>query len=229
MTEISFFKKHKTLNRVLAGFLCVVVLYTLATVLMQLRLKNLREQIVLQISKQQTLLVGVAETTARNGADVVTESIIKDCSVVERTEFDDLLGRLDKGLSKTELVKLESLFSRCGSFYAERKSLMVSRLAREVEVYITHVEQLETLSNNSVFETYKIDAWKQLVEQERTQSEFFSSLVTQQDTIISTLMSGSRADSVEMKAVLKKAQETQESLIATNRQAAGTRATLIPL
>ena len=229
MTEISFLKKHKTLNRVLAGFLCVVVLYTLATVLMQLRLKNLREQIVLQISKQQTLLVGVAETTARNGADVVTESIIKDCSVVERTEFDDLLGRLDKGLSKTELVKLESLFSRCGSFYAERKSLMVSRLAREVEVYITHVEQLETLSNNSVFETYKIDAWKQLVEQERTQSEFFSSLVTQQDTIISTLMSGSRADSVEMKAVLKKAQETQESLIATNRQAAGTRATLIPL
>lgn len=229
MTEISFFKKHKTLNRVLAGFLCVVVLYTLATVLMQLRLKNLREQIVLQISKQQTLLVGVAETTARNGADVVTESIIKDCSVVERTEFDDLLGRLDKGLSKTELVKLESLFSRCGSFYAERKSLMVSRLAREVEVYITHVEQLETLSNNSVFETYKIDAWKQLVEQERTQSEFFSSLVTQQDTIISTLMSGSRADSVEMKAVLKKTQETQESLIATNRQAAGTRATLIPL
>lgn len=229
MTEISFFKKHKTLNRVLAGFLCVVVLYTLATVLMQLRLKNLREQIVLQISKQQTLLVGVAETTARNGADVVTESIIKDCSVVERTEFDDLLGRLDKGLSKTELVKLESLFSRCGSFYAERKSLMVSRLAREVEVYITHVEQLETLSNNSVFETYKIDAWKQLVEQERTQSEFFSSLVTRQDTIISTLMSGSRADSVEMKAVLKKAQETQESLIATNRQAAGTRATLIPL
>lgn len=229
MTEISFFKKNKTLNRVLAGFLCVVVLYILATVLMQFRLKNLREQIVLQISKQQTLLVGVAETTARNGADVVTESIIKDCSVVDRTEFDDLLGRLDKGLSKTEMVKLEGLFGRCGSFYAQRKALMVSRLGREVEVYTSQIEQLETLTNNRVFETYKVDIWKQLVEQENVQSELFSSLVAQQDTIISTLMSGSKADSMEMKAVLKEARETQESLLVTNRQAADTRATLIPL
>lgn len=229
MTEISFFKKHKTLNRLLAGFLCVVVLYTLATVLMQLRLKNLREQIVLQISKQQTLLVGVAETTARNGADVVTESIIRDCSVAERTKFDDLLDGLDKGLSKTELARLEGLFGRCGSFYAQRKALMVSRLGREVEVYINQIEQLQTLTNNKVFETYKVDIWKQLVEQENAQSELFSSLVTQQDTIISTLMSGSRADSLEMKAVLKEARETQESLIATNRQAAVTRTALIPL
>ena len=229
MTEISFLKKHKTLNRVLAGFLCVVVLYTLATVLMQLRLKNLREQIVLQISKQQTLLVGVAETTSRNGADVVTESIIKDCSVVERTKFDDLLDGLDKGLSKTELIKLEGLFGRCGSFYAQHKALMVSRLGREVEVYINQIEQLQTLTNSKVFETYKVDIWKQLVEQENAQSELFSSLVTQQDTIISTLMSGSRADSLEMKAVLKEARETQESLIATNRQAAVTRTALIPL
>ncbi len=229
MTEISFFKKHKTLNRLLAGFLCVVVLYTLATVLMQLRLKNLREQIVLQISKQQTLLVGVAETTARNGADVVTESIIRDCSVAERTKFDDLLDGLDKGLSKTELARLEGLFGRCGSFYAQRKALMVSRLGREVEVYINQIEQLQTLTNNKVFETYKVDIWKQLVEQENAQSELFSSLVMQQDTIISTLMSGSRADSLEMKAVLKEARETQESLIATNRQAAVTRTALIPL
>lgn len=229
MTEISFFKNNKALSRILTGFLCVVILYTFATVLMQLRLKNLREQITLQIFKQQTLLVGVAETTARNGADVVTESIIKDCSVVERTEFDDLLGKLDKGLSKTELFKLEGLFGRCGSFYAQRKALMVSRLGREVEVYINQIEQLQTLTNSRVFETYKVDLWKQLVEQENVQSELFSSLVKQQDTIISTLMSGSRADSVEMKAVLKKAQETQESLLVTNRQAAGTRATLIPL
>jgi len=229
MTEISFFKNHKTLSRVLTVFLCLVVLYTLATVLMQLRLKNLREQIVLQISKQQTLLVGVAETTARNGADVVTESIIKDCTVSERTEFDDLLSRLDKGLSRTELTKLDVLFDRCGSFYAQRKALMVSRLGREVEVYITQVEQLKTLTSSSVFETYKVDAWKQLVEQESVQSELFSSLVTQQDTIISTLISGTRTESVEMKAILQEAKETQESLLMTNRQAADTRATLIPL
>ena len=229
MTETSFFKKNQTLNRVLVGFICVAVLYTLATVLMQLRLKNLREQIVWQISEQRSLLVAVAETTARNGADVVTESIIKDCTVLERTEFDDLLGRLDKGLLNTDIVKLEGLFGRCGSFYAQRKALMVSRLGREVEVYINQIEQLETLTSSSVFETYKVDAWKHLVDQENTQSELFSSLVTQQDMIISTLMSGTRADSLQMKAILKRARETQESLLATNRQAADTRATLISL
>jgi hypothetical protein len=229
MTEISFFKHHKTLSRVLAGVLCIVVLYTFATVLMQLRLKNLREQIVLEISKQQTLLVSVAETTARNGADVVTESIIRDCSVPERTEFDDLLGRLDKGLSGTELTKLENLFGRCGSFYAQRKALMLSRLGREVEVYITLVEQLKTLTSSSAFETYKVDGWKQLVEQEKVQSELFSSLVVQQDAIISTLISNKRSDSEEMKAILQEVRETQESLLTANREAASTRATLIPL
>jgi cell division FtsZ-interacting protein ZapD len=139
------------------------------------------------------------------------------------------LGRLDKGLSGTELAKLENLFGRCGSFYAQRKALMLSRLGREVEVYITLVEQLKTLTSSSAFETYKVDGWKQLVEQEKVQSELFSSLVVQQDAIISTLISKKRSDSEEMKAILQEVRETQESLLTANREAASTRATLIPL
>jgi hypothetical protein len=207
----------------------LVLLYTLATVLMQLRLKDLREQMTIQIVEQQTVLVDIAETTARNGADTVTESIIKDCRVMERTEFDDLLGRLDKGLSRAELTKLKSLFGSCGDFYAQRKTLMVSRLAREVEVYGHYVEQLQTLTDKQVRQTYQVDSWNTLVGQEEKLSELFSALVLQQENIIDTLLSGKLADSEAMKTILQEAQETQELLLLANRQTADTRTGLIPL
>ena len=55
--------------------------------------------------------------------------------VMTKVSFDDLLGRLNDGLSRTQLVELERLFGRCGSFTSDRKSVMVSRLAREIEIY----------------------------------------------------------------------------------------------
>ncbi len=228
MSERTFLKDTKY-RRVLVGLLLAAIIYGLASLIVYLRLEHLREQVTLQISEQQTLLVSVAETTARNGADAVTETIVKDCSVQERTDFDDLLGRLTKGLSAAELSKLERLFGRCGGFYAQRKAIMVSRLTREIEVYTDHVSQLETLMGDSVYETYKVDVWKRLAEQEMKQSELFSSLVVQQEKIINTLIAGKQPDSEEMKVILQEAKETQEMLLMTNRQAATTRTELIPL
>lgn len=207
----------------------VVVLYSISAFIVYLRLGSVRDQVTLQITEQQTLLIALSETTARNGADSVTESIVKDCDVKERADFDDLLGGLDKGLSRAELLKLENLLGSCGSFYAERKALMVSRLDRELEVYVAHVEQLKTLTTIDSVSSYDVDGWLRLVEQEKEQSELFTSLVTQQNLIIETLISGTRTDSEEMKAILEAARETQEALLLTNRQTAQTRATLIPL
>ena len=207
----------------------LVVIYILSAVVVYMRLSSLRDQLSLEIAEQQTLLVALSETTARNGADSVTESIIKDCSQDDRSNFDDLLGRLDKGLSKSELLKLENIFGNCGSFYAQRKALMVSRLGRELEVYSAYVEQLNTLTTIDVSTEYNVEGWKQLVEQEKKQSELFSALVTQQDTIITTLISGTKTDSIEMKTILQEARETQEKLLLENRETAETRATLIPL
>jgi hypothetical protein len=159
----------------------------------------------------------------------VTENIIRDCNVNERTDFDTLLGKLDKGLSHTELVKLERLFAGCGSFYSQRKSIMVARFSREIEVYGTYVDQLKTISNKKTVDSYKVDTWQKLAEQERTQSELFATLVTQQNDIIETLLSGKTSESEEIKKVLKEVKTTQEKLLASNQEAAAIRKTLIPL
>ena len=90
------------------------------------KLEDLKSTLEVQITEQRALLSTIAETTARNGADEVTERVITDCALDERAQFDELLGKLDTGLNRTELVILERLFGRCGSFYSERKSVMVA-------------------------------------------------------------------------------------------------------
>ncbi len=207
----------------------LLLLYVLSAVVVYLRLGSFREQVTVQILEQQTLLIGLSETTARNGADAITESIIKDCSVGDRTEFDNLLGSLDKGLPRADLLNLERLFDNCGGFYAKRKALMVSRLDRELDVYVDYVEQLNALTTVDIDKDYRVEGWKQLVEQEQKQSELFSTLVEQQDAIITRLIDGTKADSEAMKTILQEARETQEMLLMINRQTAETRSTLIPL
>ena len=220
------FKKYRN---VLFFFAFAGLAYALVVVIVREKLDDLHAQIQMQISQQQTLLATIAETTARNGADVVTEAIVRDCNVNERAEFDNLLGRLDKGLSSIELTKLERLFGRCASFYPQRKSVMVSRLSREVEIYASYVEQLKAVSNEEVVASYKVSEWQQLTIKEQKQSELFAKLVTQQEKIIETLMSGKSPKSEEINSVLKAVEETQISLVQTNQEAASIRKTLLPL
>ena len=112
----------------------IALVYFVVSAVVNERLADLQLETKVLISDQETLMVSVAEITARNGADAVTENIIRDCSPTERIRFDELLGSLDRGLYRAELVELERLFGRCGNFFAQRKSVMVSRLQREVEL-----------------------------------------------------------------------------------------------
>jgi hypothetical protein len=139
-----------------------------------------------------------------------------------------LLSRLDTQLSRGELTTLERLFGRCGSFYAERKSVMVSRLEREVEVYANTVEQLELLSGKKQ-EEHRVEVWQSLVEQENAQSEQFNKLVSLQDQIIKTLLAGKAASSAEVKEIVKTAKQTQEELMNANKQASELRIALTAL
>ncbi len=189
------------------------------------RLSDLRNELLLQASEQRTLLATIAEITARNGADETTERIVKDCSLDERTQFDALLGRLDKGLLKNELITLERLFGRCGSFYAERKSVMVARLEREVEIYENYTTQLEQIGGVSV-EDFQVAEWKQLVADENTQRVEFSTLVDLQDRIISSLLEGKNSASPEVAGILGEVRQVQQSLTDASISAAEKRRAL---
>lgn len=224
-------KKNSWMNSKNAIFLLVgvTVMYFIVTVLVNARFNELEQSTRLLIADQESLLVAIAETTARNGADAVTESIIKDCSVTERNEFDDLLGKLDSGLNYTQLSTLERLFGRCGPFYSERKSIMVARLSREIEVYKSYVDLLNAELNEDLTDAFKVPQWQALAAEEQKQSEMFTDLVSVQDEIISTLLAGKSPASPEMAEILRKAQETQETLIVANKQASKLRSELVSL
>ena len=214
--------------KVLGAFLLgVALVYFLVNMLTENRFQDLELQTRVLISQQEAVLATIAETTARNGADSVTEQIVKDCSVSERSTFDTLLGQLNNGLPQAQLVELERLFGRCGSFYSERKSVMVSRLAREIEVYESYVNQLSTVLGEETAEDFQIPQWNKLAEEEQKQSLLFSQLVTQQDLIINTLLSGKAANSAEITEILREVKEIQETLVVTNQQVANTRAELV--
>ena len=203
--------------------------YFLIVVIVKEKLEDFHNQVEVQIKDQQALLATIAETTARNGADTITEAIVQDCSLEERTTFDELLERLDKGLSKSELTVLERLFGRCGSFYSERKAVMVARLTREIEVYDSYVLQLKTISDKKTVESYQVETWQQLAEVEKSQSDQFAKLVELQEKIISTLLSGKNSSSPEIQSILGEVKQTQQILASSNTEAATIRTQLLPL
>jgi hypothetical protein len=219
----SFFRKYQT--AIVVTTVLVVGFLVVHLIVGQL-LTDLRITLESQIEEQETLLTDIAMTTARGGADKVTETIIKDCSIVEREEFDQLLGRLDKSLSVRELTALERLFARCGSFYSERKSVMVARLSREVDVYELLVTQYKMLEGDGPAAMYAVEQWRELVLEEERQSVAFARLVGLQGQIIDKLLSGSGPKSDEVQAVLLEVQEQQQALTVASNQAGKIRESL---
>ena len=204
---------------VLAIAIAVVAMTTaLISMVVQDRLEGYQATLRVQIANQEALLATIAETTARNGADSVTESIIQDCPLEDRSRFNDLLGRLDSGLSRSQLLELDQLFGACGSFFAERKAVMVARLAREIEILETYISQLQSISNNTETLEQQLSEWKRVAEGEQTQSVLFSELVRLQKAIINELLAGNTAGSDEIISILNEVRETREALLLAKTQ-----------
>lgn len=206
----NFFQQYKFLLTVV---LVCCLAAVLSLVIVQYRIQSLELLLRVQVTEQQAVLSTIAETTARNGADSVTEAIVIDCSLEERSRHDALLGRLDQGLSRSELIELDSLFGSCGSFYAERKSVMVARLGREIQAFDAQVNLLSTLTGSDESDVYLVDTWKELQEGEQSQRVFFNELVRLQQEIISELLAGKTAASPEISTILIEVQETRQSLL----------------
>lgn len=206
-----------------------LIMYLVLSDIANGRIDDVTNSLQVQLSEQQSLIATIAEITARNGADEVTESIVRDCVTTDRIRFDELLGRLNAGLYWNELNELESLFGRCADFSAQRKSVMVARFSREVEVYEAYVNQLALIAGESDVEAYRVSSWQQLVEEERKQSELFSKLVVLQEQIIDALLQGKSANSEEIQKILTEVSATQDTLLVANSQAKQLRSELISL
>ena len=226
MTNNSAFKKSEHYI-IITGLLVLSIL--LGMYIASERVGSFKVTARVQVAEQVAVLNTVAETIARNGADSVTESVIRDCPAAERIRFDDLLGRLDSGLNNVQLKELNGLFSSCASFYSDRKSLMSARFARELEAYESQVILLDTLTTADEQAEAQVDQWVALVAEEQKQSILFAELVSLQKQIIDQLIDGKAANSEEILMILTNVNETREALVYSRQQATQIRATVTSL
>jgi len=143
---------------------------------------ELRTELQSNIDRQLVLLDKLAIITDRNGADEVVSEIITDCP--NRPQFENILSKLAT-LKYKNLITAQQLFESCGSFYAERKAVMVSRMEREYEVLVDNIKLLNTLdtNNDSFYDRLSID-WSSIVEMENERSALLSEQVIIQRNII---------------------------------------------
>ncbi len=164
-----------------------------------------------KLAEQEMALTTLADLIDRDAADAVVTSLVSDCSSSDRERFDYLLSNLQT-LRSAELKEVELLFARCGSFYAERRALMVSRLERELMQYRSYVELYEQLDGRASMITYPTETWESLVALEVTRAAYTNDLVRIQGEIIASLLGGATVTSDSVTNALKRANETKENL-----------------
>jgi hypothetical protein len=189
----------------------LLIAYVIAMFIANHRLEATEQVIQNQLLGQLALVSSIAEITARNGADAVTESIVQNCPMQELSRYNSLLSSLDRGLNAAELAEVEQLHSRCGGFNAERKAAMVARLDRETEILAQYADQLRTLQGSDEY-SLPIAKWEQLVELEQTQQVLFTDLVRLQGEIITALRAGDTITSESIVAILGRVQDARDGL-----------------
>lgn len=167
------------------------------------------EQILFdRIQAEEKLMLTLATLTDHNGVDEAVENIVGDCT--RREEYESLLVSLQT-LSKKDLISAQNLFENCGSFYVERKALMVAKLDREFQAYADFVSLLrEFREDSSSARTLK--TWEELVSLEKNRSTLLRDQSQIQSQIITLLISGSTATSKDVVLLVREAGEMSELL-----------------
>jgi uncharacterized protein YgiM (DUF1202 family) len=170
------------------------------------------------VINQELLLVKLSDLTRINGADEATAKIIIDCSATERQRFDVLLDSLSTAISDFELNELNTLFYKCGGFYADRKAVMATRLTREVEVLAEYMTLQSTVSGETANQSKTISAWSNVADGELKTAEYFNTLVTLQGKIITELRAGKKATAPEIVATLSEVSKVRGQMMVLSKQ-----------
>jgi hypothetical protein len=214
---------------VIAVGICLygINLYTKATVATKLEAASLALEA--NIAEQEVVLVTIADLAKQSGADEVTERIVVDCAPTERVRFESLLDKLSTSISRAELLELDNLFFACGSYFADRKAVMVARLIREVAVYRDYIAlRNRVLASDAVGED-RVVLWQRIADDELLLSEDFNKLVNHQRDIIQALLAGKSRDSAEIAGTLQAVTDTRNNMTVRISQIESTRAELLSI
>lgn len=206
--------------------LAAIVLYAISAFAAK-QVKNELESTQLaldaHISKQEMLVMSVADLTKQSGADEITSQIVVDCLAAERQRFESLLDKLSDKISLAELRELDSLFYKCGSFYADRKAVMAGRLTREVAVYRDYINLHDQVGRKDDQAIERSVLWQQVADKEMEVAAQFALLVDLQKEIIMTLLSGKDKSAPELTSTLTKVAEVKANMTILIKQIENTR------
>ena len=175
------------------------------------------------IAEQELVLSTIADLTKRNEADEITERIVVDCSPNERQQFETLLNKLSGAISRSELTELDRLFFFCGSYFANKKSVMAARMSREVTVYEEYIALRSRILKVDDMLSNRVTLWQRIADDELKMAADFTKLVELQRDIIMALLAGKSRDSEEIAATLSTVTEIKNNMTVRIQQIETTR------
>ncbi len=215
-------KNKQIIVGVVVGAVCI---YLIASLVVEKKLHNTQVYLDNQLKSQTEDLQQLSLLVARGGVSESVEKFIPECESSDRVAFDALLSSLDKGLSMTELQKLESLFDKCGRIFANRRAAMVLEFDREINNFEQTLLIKSMLVDDKNTDTGIIE-WKKLFEKEENISNKFLALVSIQEQIIESLLTGETISSLKIEVIRKQADAIMTELTAITKEASDLRTAL---
>lgn len=202
-----------------------IFVYFVSGLVVDKKLHNTQVYLDDQLKSQTENLRELALIAARGGVSESVEKFIPECESSDRVSFDTLLASLDKGLSKTELQNLSSLFDKCGKVFAVRRAAMVLEFDREVNNF-EQLLLLKSMLGDDKDTKPSLTEWKTLAEKEENISNKFLLLVSIQEQIIKTLLAGDLVSSPKVEVIRKRADEIVTELTIVTKEASDIRTAL---
>lgn len=178
------------------------------------------------IKAQEEKVTNVAKLLGRGAATSQIEFVVPECPLDQMVAYDTLLAALDKGLTRAQLVELDTLFNHCGDVAANRRSGTALQLEYEVALLRSYIDGRSFVTLSEVDNT-NIAKWETLAKKEIEIASLFVKLVQSQDAIITTLLTGVSPTSINVENIRATAQKLREDLNVLVGEAATLRAELI--
>lgn len=212
---------------IIAGLILgTILVYSFSTIIVNKKTEAVKNIITDKI-ENQIMIVSESATVLGNGSvssDV--DSIVPKCNYSDLTKYDTLLSSLDKGLSKSNIIELKSLFDRCGDNASNQRSVMALKLNQEVNnldnlIFVS----VELEDDKKLLDT--LSKWKKLSELEIKIADLFSDLVFAQNEIINTLLGNVSSNVRSVEEIRMEAQSIRNNLTTVTEEASKLRAELI--
>lgn len=220
----NFLTNNKTF--ILGILFGALIVFVTSYFVVEKRLQEYKMILDTQINTQIRSLGDLAIITGKGASNERADTLVKECKVEERSEFEALLASLNSELNQRELNRLTNLFGNCGHVFANRRTSMFLQMQDEFDTLENLVEMRKKIDDFSE-ESINYTKWKELVNNEREISNIFQDMVRVQSDIIQVLLSGKNINSEEVNELLKEVQEIKVKLNEATEKASSIRVVLI--